>query len=138
MLFSNNQPKFNTLRVGDRVSINSTNHDTTQYGFVIKINDYDDIIEVKLSADTTIIKVNKTNLNVIPIHSIAGPSRTRSTRIIFPSLDQPKIIQPNNNDYNQLQNLSYEEILRTFLGWRYAIRIFLTFSGFIKHKYKQK
>ena len=61
-------------------SINST-----QYRFVIKIKDNNDIIEVKLSVDTTIIKVNKANLNVIPIHSITGSSRTRSNRILLPS-----------------------------------------------------
>ena len=106
---TNNQPTFNTLRVGDHVSVNSTNNDSTQYGFVIKINDNDDIIDVTLSADTTIIKVNKENLNIIPINSITGPSRTRSTRILLPSLDQPIITQVNNNDDNQLQNISYEK-----------------------------
>lgn len=97
-------------------SINST-----QYRFVIKIKDNNDIIEVKLSVDTTIIKVNKANLNIIPIHSITGPSRTRSTRIHLLSLDQPITTKPNNNDDNKLQTLSDEEILRKSLGWRYTV-----------------
>ena len=97
---TNNQPILNTLRVGYHVSVNSTNNDSTQYGFVTKISDNDDIIEVKVSVDNTIIKVKKENLNVIPIHSITGPSRTRSTRIILPSLDQPIITQANNNNDN--------------------------------------
>ena len=113
---ANNQLTFNTLRVGDHLSVNSTNNDSTQYGFVIKINNNNDMIVVKLSVDNTIIKVKKENLNVIPIHSITGPSRTRSTRIILPSLDQPIITQANNNNDNQLQTLSYEEILRKSLG----------------------
>ena len=100
---TNNQPTFNTLRVGDHVSVNSTNNDSTQHGFVIKINDNDDIIDVRLTVNTTIIKVNKENLNVIPIHSITRPSRTRSTRILLPSLNQPIITQTNNNNDNQLK-----------------------------------
>ena len=84
---ANNQLTFNTLRVGDHVSVKSANNDSTQHWCVIKINDNDDIIDVRLSVDTTIIKVNKANLNVIPIHSITGPSRTRSTRILLPSLN---------------------------------------------------
>ena len=116
-----NQLTFNTLRVGDHESVNSTNKDSSQYKFVIKINDNDDIINVRLTVDTTIIKVNKENLKVIPIHSITGPSRTRSTRMLLPSLDQPIITQANNNNDNQLQTLSYEEILRISLGWRYAV-----------------
>ena len=107
-----NQVTFNTLRVGDHASVNSTNNDYTQYGFVIKINDNDDIINVRLAVGTTIIKRNKENQKVIPIHSITGPFRTRSTRILLPSLDQPIITQVNKNDGNQLQNISYEEILR--------------------------
>ena len=65
-----------------------TGKDSTQYGFVIKINDNDDILNVRLTVDTTIIKVNKEKLNVIPIYSITGLSRTRSTRILLPSLDR--------------------------------------------------
>ena len=118
---ANNQLTFNTLRVGDHVSVNSTNNDSTQYGFVIKINNNNDMIIVKLSVDNTIIKVKKVSLNVIPIHSITGPSQTRSTRILILSLDQLIITQANNNNDNQLQTLSYEEILRISLGWRYAV-----------------
>ena len=118
---TNNQPTFKTLRVGDYVSVNSTNNDSTQYRFVIKINDNDDIINVRLIVDTTIINVNKENLKVIPIHSITGSFRTRSTRILLPSLDQPIITQVNNNDDNQLQHLSYDDILRKSLGWRYGV-----------------
>ena len=55
----NNQQTFNILRVGDHVSINSTNNDSIRYGFIIKIND-NDIIEVKLLVDTTIVKIEKT------------------------------------------------------------------------------
>ena len=36
-------------------------------------------------------------------------------------LDQPIITQTNNNNDNQLQTLSYEDILRQSLGWRYAV-----------------
>ena len=106
---------------GDHVSVNYTNNDSIQYEFVIKINDNDDIYDARLSVDTTIIKVNKETLNVIPVHSITRPSRTRSTRILLPSLDQPIITQTNNNNNNQLQTISYEKILRKSLGWRYAV-----------------
>ena len=86
-----NQLTFNTLRVGDHVFVNSTNNDSTQYGLLIKINNNDYMINVRLAVDTTIIKVNKETLNIIPVHSITRPSRTRCTSILLPSLDQPII-----------------------------------------------
>ena len=74
--------------------------------FVIKTNDNDDITDVKLSINTTIIKVKKENLKVTPIHFNTGPSRTWSTEIHLPSLDQLIIYQVYNNNNNQLQTLS--------------------------------
>ena len=95
---------------------------------------------LKLSTVGTIIfttsnnlLLNKENLKFIPIHSITGPSRTCSARIIFPSLDQPIITQANNNNNNQLKNILYEEILRKSLGWKYAVS---SFSRFVKYAYK--
>ena len=67
----------------------------------------------------------------MPIHSITRPSRTRSTRTHLPSLDQPIITQTNNNNDSQLQNLSYEEILRKSLGWRYTVGKKLTITDLL-------
>ena len=50
-----------TLRVGNYVSITSTNNCSSNYGFVTIIND-DNMIEVKLTIGTTIKNIKKMTL----------------------------------------------------------------------------
>ena len=54
-----NQQTIISVRIGNHVTIQSTNNNFTQYSSVIKINDGVITIEIMSSIDSTIIKVKK-------------------------------------------------------------------------------
>ena len=107
------------LRVGYYVSITSTNKSSSHYGFVTRIND-DNMIEVKLTIGTTIRKIKKDDVNAIPLHSITGPFRTRSNRILLPSIQPTPNLTDENTD-NQQVTLSFEKVMSDSLGWKFAV-----------------
>lgn len=54
------------------------------------------LIEGKVSIDSTIIKFKKKNITIILFTNVISPFRTKFTRKLYSSLDQPTITQTNN------------------------------------------